>query len=78
MDRTHRSNFASAPLDRLYALGLDAFALAQMLAESMPPERAELDGATGHLSLTPGRTFAREGVVMLIRDGRTQPDASPP
>ncbi len=46
------ANFSNPVLERLYALGLDAFALAQMLAEPVPPERIELDGATGHLSLT--------------------------
>ena len=61
-------------LERLYALGLDAFALAQMLAEPVPPERVEIDGATGHLSLTPARVFSREGRVMLIHDGRVQTD----
>ena len=55
---------------RLYALGLDAYAVAVMLAEPTPPDRVELDGATGHLSLTPAHTFAREGNVMLIRGGR--------
>ncbi|MEP6996891.1 MAG: penicillin-binding protein activator [Betaproteobacteria bacterium] len=72
------SAFAGAPhadfdnpvLERLYALGIDAFALAQMLAEPTPPERIELDGATGHLSLLPSRSFAREGRVMAIHDGR--------
>ena len=72
-----KASLGAPLLDRLYALGLDAFALAQMLADPVPPERVELDGATGHLSLTPGGAFAREGIVMLIRDGRVQPDASP-
>ena len=69
-----RANLGSPLQERLYALGLDAFALAQMLAEPVPPERVELDGATGHLSLTPARVFSREGRVMLIHDGRVQPD----
>jgi hypothetical protein len=34
----------------------------------------ELDGATGHLSLTPARTFVRQGTMMVIHDGRTMPD----
>ncbi|MEP6943324.1 MAG: penicillin-binding protein activator [Betaproteobacteria bacterium] len=67
-----RGNLNSAVLERLYALGLDAFALSQMLAEAVPPERIELDGATGHLSLTPGHSFARQGRIMEIRDGRAQ------
>jgi len=40
----------------------------------VPPDRVELDGATGHLSLTAARTFARQGRLMVIRDGRAIPD----
>jgi hypothetical protein len=47
-----------------------------MLAEPTPPDRIELDGATGHLSLLPSRAFAREGRVMTIHDGRVL--AEPP
>jgi hypothetical protein len=65
-----RADYDDPVLERLYALGIDAFALAQMLAEPTPPDRIELDGATGHLSLLPSRVFAREGRVMTIHDGR--------
>jgi uncharacterized protein len=65
-------NYSNAVLDRLYALGLDAFAVAQMLAAPVPQQRVELDGATGHLSLNGSHTFAREGRLMEIRDGRAQ------
>jgi outer membrane PBP1 activator LpoA protein len=65
-----RADFDDPVLERLYALGIDAFALAQMLAEPTPPDRIEVDGATGHLSLLPSRAFAREGRVMIIHDGR--------
>ncbi len=71
-----KANLGSPLLERLYALGLDAFALAQMLAEPVPPERVELEGATGHLSLTPAHVFSREGRVMLIHDGRVQTDSA--
>jgi outer membrane PBP1 activator LpoA protein len=64
-----RADYDDPVLERLYALGIDAFALAQMLAETTPPDRIELDGATGHLSLLPSRAFAREGRVMTIHDG---------
>lgn len=58
---------------RLYALGLDAYAVAAMLdVTSATPDRIELDGATGHLSLTPSHVFVREGRVMVIRGGRPQ------
>lgn len=69
-----RTRYESQLQERLYALGLDALALAQMLAEPVPPDRVELDGATGHLTLTPGRTFARQGTMMVIHDGRPMPD----
>ena len=65
-----RANLGNPVLERLYALGLDAYAVAQMLAEPIPPDRIELDGAIGHLSLAPSRVFAREGAVMMIRDGQ--------
>jgi len=45
-----------------------------MFAEPVPPDRVELDGATGHLSLTPAGTFARQGTMMVIHDGRAMPD----
>ncbi|MDQ6916922.1 MAG: penicillin-binding protein activator [Pseudomonadota bacterium] len=69
-----RIRYESPLQERLYALGLDALALAQMLAEPVPPDRVELDGATGHLSLMPSRTFARQGTMMVIHDGRTMPE----
>ncbi len=69
-----RTRYESPLQERMYALGLDAFALAQMLAEAVPPDRVELDGATGHLSLTPSRTFARQGTMMVIHDGRAMPE----
>lgn len=71
-----RGGFENPVLERLYALGIDAFTLAQKLAEPTPPDRIELDGATGHLSLLPSRAFGREGRVMTIRDGRVL--AEPP
>jgi outer membrane PBP1 activator LpoA protein len=69
-----RTRYDSPLLERLYALGLDGLALALMFAEPVPPDRVELDGATGHLSLTPARTFARQGRMMVIRDGRALPE----
>ena len=62
-----RPNYGDPVLERLYALGLDAFAVAQLIAQPVPPERIELDGATGHLSLTPAHSFQRDGRVMVIR-----------
>jgi outer membrane PBP1 activator LpoA protein len=69
--RLPKSDLGDPVLERLYALGLDAFALAELLANPTPPERVEFEGATGHLSLTPSRSFARQGRVMIIHDGQS-------
>jgi len=63
-----RADYGSATLDRLYALGIDGFRVAQAFGDG-PPETLELDGATGHLVLDRSRHFLREGVVLQFREG---------
>ncbi len=54
-----RPDYPSAALDRLYALGIDASASRRRFADG-PPDKLELDGATGHLSLDGrGRSCAK-------------------
>jgi uncharacterized protein len=67
-----RRDFASAPLDRLYALGLDAFRISQAFAPD-PPTQFVLEGATGHVELNAAHAFAREGQPAVYRDGRLVP-----
>jgi len=67
-----RRDFASAPLDRLYALGLDAFRVAQSFAPD-PPQHLLFDGATGRIEQNDVRTFVREGQLAVYRDGRLVP-----
>ena len=67
-----RTDLGSAALDRLYALGIDAFRVSQAFTDD-PPDRFELDGATGHITLVDGRQFAREGRFGVYRDGRLIP-----
>ena len=67
-----RRDFASAPLDRLYALGLDAFRIAQSFAPD-PPQHLLFDGATGRIEQNDARTFVREGQLAVYRDGRLVP-----
>ena len=69
--RLPHTSLGDPVLDRLYALGLDAFAIAELLANAIPPDRVEFEGATGHLSLTPAHVFVREGRIMVIRDGQS-------
>ena len=67
-----RPEFPNTTLDRLYALGIDAFRVAQALANG-PPDRLEFDGATGRLSLDANRQFVREGRLLQFRAGEIVP-----
>jgi outer membrane PBP1 activator LpoA protein len=73
--RIPRAEFPNATLDRLYALGIDAFRIAQLLADGRV-DRIEFDGATGHLSLESTRQFARDARAMQFKGGQIVP-ASP-
>lgn len=67
-----KREFGSAALTRLYALGLDAFRVAQSFRDGAP-ERFTLDGATGLVTLVEGRQFAREGRFAVFRAGQLMP-----
>jgi outer membrane PBP1 activator LpoA protein len=67
-----RAEYPNPALERLYALGMDAFRVAQAFAAGRPSQ-LEFDGATGHLSLESTRQFAREGKLMQFRGGRAVP-----
>ena len=67
-----RPEYASAALDRLYALGLDAFRVAEVFVLA-PPDRLSFDGATGHVELSDARQIAREGRLATFRAGAIVP-----
>lgn len=67
-----RPSFASPALDRLYALGLDAFRVAEAFVAA-PPDRLSFDGATGHVELSDARQIAREGRLATFRSGEIVP-----
>ena len=64
-----RPDYPSVTLDRLYALGIDAFRVAQAFVDGAP-ERLVFDGATGRLSLDSSRQFMREGRLMVFHSGQ--------
>ncbi len=66
-----RANYPNAALERLYALGIDAFRVARAFADGAP-KTLEFDGATGHVTLDKSRQFAREGLLMQFRGGRAE------
>lgn len=67
-----RREFGNAALERLYALGIDAFRVAQAFRFG-PPDHFTLDGATGRVTLTEGRQFLREGRLAIYRAGQLVP-----
>jgi outer membrane PBP1 activator LpoA protein len=67
-----RPNYPNTALNRLYALGIDAFRVAQAFEVGVPA-RLEFDGATGHLTLDATRQFVREGRLMQFSAGRIVP-----
>jgi len=67
-----KREFASAALTRLYALGLDAFRVAQAFGAGAP-ESFTLEGATGQVTLVDGHQFAREGRLAVFRTGQLTP-----
>jgi len=71
-----RRDTGNVLLDRLYALGLDAFQVARAFVRGVP-ERLEIAGATGQLTLAEGRHFARDGVLAEFRRGQVVPADAP-
>lgn len=64
-----RQDFQGAlDLERLYALGIDAFRLAQALLEDKSDRL--LDGVTGRLSLGADRQFVRDLTIAQFSDGK--------
>jgi len=74
--RIARPALSSATLERLYALGIDAFRVAQLLTEGRI-DRMEFDGATGHLTLDATRQFVREARALQFKGGEAVPAGAP-
>lgn len=74
--RLPRGNYTNAALQRLYALGIDAFRVARLFVDGAPATM-ELDGATGYLRLTGVRLFTRESTLMRFRAGAAEPSPPP-
>ena len=64
--------------ERLYALGIDAFRLVQILLAKNYAAVLPLDGVTGRISLTTDNQFHRTAVAAQIRQGRSQSPVATP
>ncbi len=59
-------------MDRLYALGIDAFRLLHIMLGHNEARALPLDGVTGKITLS-GHTFQREAVPAIMRQGQGVP-----
>jgi len=73
-----RPNPPLAPdMERLYALGIDAFRLLQIMLDNSHHAGLPLDGVTGRIRLSGDQQFQREAVPALFTQGRgLTPDAA--
>jgi outer membrane PBP1 activator LpoA protein len=62
--------FASYEQERFYALGIDAWRLAQALLESGFNDAGTLDGVTGYVTPGPARQFLREAIAAQFLQGQ--------
>lgn len=67
-----RPESGSNVLQRLYALGLDAFAVARLFVRGVP-DRLDVAGATGRLTLGDSRLIQRSGALATFRRGQVVP-----
>ncbi len=73
-----QDKFISADLERLYALGIDAYRLSEML-HSSPNRSLTLDGVTGRITFSGDNQILRELTPATFRQGiATLPDAIAP
>jgi len=63
-----RDQFAS--FDRLYALGIDAYRVLPRLPQLRGFSRQSIDGASGHISVTPSGTVTRDPMWARVRYGK--------
>ena len=74
----HSSQPLSADQERLYALGIDAYRLVQLLLANKIAASLPLDGVSGNIRLH-GHIFVREPIQAIFQQGRAQlPDAPTP
>jgi outer membrane PBP1 activator LpoA protein len=68
----------SADLERLYALGVDAYRLSLQLLVSSPDASVELDGVSGALRLSPSRQFSRDLITGVVGGQPRTPQPTKP
>jgi len=62
----------STDMERLYALGIDAFRLMTHLLDPLFVSEISFDGVTGHVRADPSNLFTREPVAAYFEQGKVQ------
>jgi outer membrane PBP1 activator LpoA protein len=60
----------STDMERLYALGIDAFRLMALMLQAHSANEISLDGVTGHIRFIPPNQFVREPVTAVFDKGK--------
>lgn len=68
----HTGKARSADMERLYALGIDAFRLMSYLLQSQSVNKISFDGVTGYIHFAPPNQFVREPVAAQFDHGKVQ------
>jgi len=68
----HTDKAKSADMERLYALGIDAFRLMTYLLQPQSVEEISFDGVTGYIHFAPPNQFIREAVAAQFEQGKVQ------
>ena len=68
----HAATIRSTEMERLYALGIDAFRLMANLLLPQPVEAIAIDGVTGQIHFAPPNQFVREPVAAQFDQGKVR------
>lgn len=66
----HADNLESMDMERLYALGIDAFRLMARMLQAYTVDEISLDGVTGYIYFRPPNQFIREAIPARFDNGR--------
>ncbi|MEK7792251.1 MAG: penicillin-binding protein activator [Pseudomonadota bacterium] len=68
----HAEKTRSTDMERLYALGIDAFRIMTYILQTRSAQNIAFDGVTGYIRFVPPNQFVRESIAARIDKGRVQ------
>jgi outer membrane PBP1 activator LpoA protein len=73
----HASKTRNTEMERLYALGIDAFRLMTDLLHQQSAKNITFDGVTGNIRFAPPNLFTREPIAAQFDNGKVRLIAAP-